>query len=80
MEIERTEAFKRDFQKLPNEIKRRVEKALRLLASNPHHPSLHAKIIDPRVRMWQARATRGHRLYFTMEKGVITLHRVKAHD
>jgi len=80
MEIERTESFKRDFKKLPDRIKRRVEKAIRLLVSNPRHPSLRAKIIDPRFRIWQARVTRSYRLYFTMEEDIITLHRIKRHD
>jgi hypothetical protein len=43
MKISRTDAFKREFQKLPDRIKRSTEKALRLLVTNPHHPSLRVK-------------------------------------
>ncbi len=80
MQIERTESFKRDFKKLPNEIKRRVEKALHLLVSNPRHPSLRTKIVDHNERVWQARATKNYRFYFTIGRGAITLHKVKPHD
>ncbi len=46
MKIIRTDPFKKDFGKLPDDIKRRTEKALKLLAANPFHPfhpSLHIK-------------------------------------
>jgi len=41
MKLARTHLFKNDFLKLPESIKRRSEKALRLLAADPYHPSLH---------------------------------------
>jgi mRNA-degrading endonuclease RelE of RelBE toxin-antitoxin system len=44
-----TEPFKRDFQKLPEAIKRRTEAILRLLLSNPHHPSLRVKKVKGKI-------------------------------
>ncbi|MBI1741840.1 hypothetical protein HYR54_02110 [Candidatus Acetothermia bacterium] len=44
--------------------------------TTPKHPSLRAKIIDQTHRVWQARVTGAFRLYFTVDSGVITLHRV----
>ena len=43
MKIIRTHLFKGDFRKLPDNIKRSAEKALRMLLNDPHHPSLHIK-------------------------------------
>jgi len=49
MKILRTEPFKRDFQKLPDLIKRRTEAALRLWVCNPHHPSLRIKKVKGNI-------------------------------
>jgi len=46
MQIIRTASFLKDFEGLPTDIKRRTEKLLILLATNPFHPfhpSLHIK-------------------------------------
>ncbi|MBI3459532.1 hypothetical protein HY009_01160 [Candidatus Acetothermia bacterium] len=76
MEIQRTHAFERDYRKLPHDVKRRFDKTIIFLVTNPKHPSLRAKIIDQTHRVWQARVTGAFRLYFTVDSGVITLHRV----
>ncbi|MEW6658187.1 MAG: hypothetical protein AB1424_05980 [Thermodesulfobacteriota bacterium] len=65
----RTDPFKRDFQKLPETIKRRTEAAIRLLVSNPHHPSLRVKkvrgeIIKGYDNIFEARITRDYRFFF----------------
>jgi mRNA-degrading endonuclease RelE of RelBE toxin-antitoxin system len=49
MKIVRTDQFKKDFQRLPEAIKRRTETALRLLLSNPHHPSLRIKKVKGNI-------------------------------
>ena len=38
MNIIRTASFLKDFGSLPDDIKRRTEKALKLLTANPFHP------------------------------------------
>ncbi len=40
IEIVFTEEFKRIYKKLPEQIKKKFEKQLRFLVSNPKHPSL----------------------------------------
>jgi len=67
MRIIRSNTFKRRFKKAPEEIQRRTEKALRLLISDLKHPSLRAKVIDERRRIWQARVSRDWRLYLRIE-------------
>jgi hypothetical protein len=44
MKIIRTHLFKDDFQKLPDNIKRGAEKALRMLLNDPHH--LYKRFLD----------------------------------
>jgi len=49
MKFYRTERFKRDYQKLPAEIKKAAQKQLAFLLSNPDHPSLNIRRLqDPR--------------------------------
>ena len=69
MKILRTNPFKRDFQNLPDPIKRRTEKALRLLVSDPHHPSLRVKKVKGELikgfsNVFEARITRNYRFFF----------------
>jgi hypothetical protein len=40
------------------------DKQLRLLATNLHHPSLHAKKYDKSNDRWQARVNKNWRFYF----------------
>ncbi len=79
MEVERTLSFNRDFGQLPQSLKRRVEKALRLLVANPKHPSLEARVVDRRKRIWKAKINGGYRLTFQVKKDIILLRRVGAH-
>ncbi len=64
MEIERTHSFEQDFKKLPDSLKRRIEKALHLIAANFRHPSLRARITDKKRRIWKINIDGGYRLTF----------------
>jgi mRNA interferase RelE/StbE len=78
MKISRTDAFKREFQKLPDRIKRSTEKALRLLVTNPHHPSLRVKKVKGELikgfdNVFEARITRDYRLFFLIDSDCYVL-------
>jgi mRNA-degrading endonuclease RelE of RelBE toxin-antitoxin system len=79
MEIERTESFEQDFGRLSDSVKRRIEKALRLLASDFRHPSLRARITDKKRRIWKANIDGGYRLTFQIVGDTILLRRVGVH-
>jgi mRNA interferase RelE/StbE len=69
MKLIRTDPFKRDFQKLPEHLQRRTETALKLLLTNPHHPSLRVKKVRGELikgfdNVFEARITRDYRLFF----------------
>ena len=52
-----TESFKMDYQKLPQQIQKRVDKRLGFLLKDPSYPSLGCKKMkDPRG-IWEAGAT-----------------------
>jgi len=81
----RTEPFKRDFRRLPEAIKRRTEAALRLLLSNPHHPSLRVKkvrgeIIKGYGNIFEGRITRDYRFFFLIATDAYILLACGKHD
>jgi mRNA interferase RelE/StbE len=85
MKALRTEPFKRDFQRLPDAIKRRTEAALRLLLSNPHHPSLRVKKVRGEImkgfsNIFEARITRDYRFFFLIETEAYILLRCGRHE
>ena len=85
MKISRTEAFKRDFKRLPDLIKRRIEAALRILMSNPHHPSLRIKkvrgeILKGCANIFEGRITRDYRFFFLIETDAYILLRCGRHE
>jgi hypothetical protein len=63
MRLVHTNRFKRDYDDLPEPIKRSTDKALRFLATNPRHWSLRAKKMEGQRdaegrEIWEARVTR----------------------
>lgn len=77
-----TKPFVRDYQDLPEEIQKEVDKALRLLLDNLRHPSLRTKKMQPKSRgVFEARVTQGYRMTFQVDpSAIITMRRVGTHD
>ncbi len=85
MKVIRTEPFKRDFQRLPDAIKRRTEAALGLLMANPHHPSLRIKKVRGKIlkgydNIFEGRITRDYRFFFLIETDAYVLLRCARHE
>lgn len=88
MKIVRTDPFKKDFEKLPDDVKRRTEKSLKLLVEKPYHPfypSLHVKKIQGVVMkgysdIFEGRITRNYRFLFLKEGDAFVLLRCGKHD
>jgi len=74
-----TKPFVRDYRGLPPEIQRRFDKQLGLLLENPRHPSLGARIVDNRRRIWKAKINGGYRFTFQIEGETIILRRIGPH-
>lgn len=76
-----TKPFVRDYQELPEEIQKEVDKALRLLLDNPRHPSLRTKKMQPKGRgIFEARVTQGYRMTFQVNPPDLVMRRVGTHD
>jgi len=79
VKIRRTHSFLKDYKKLPEEIKSRVNKNLTLLFENPRHPSLRLKKLKGTDK-FEIRISKGYRLTLKFEDQVLELRRVGTHD
>ena len=68
MRLEYTNEFKHEYQKLPTEIQKQLNKGLKLFLDNPHHPSLNTKKLKGFENIWQGRINQVYRFTF-MQKG-----------
>ncbi len=80
MKISRTESFKRDLQSLPKEIQARAERAIRVMAENPRHPSLRAKKLQGTADRWEASVTMSYRIVYQLADDTLILRRIGTHD
>jgi len=80
MKLQRTEQFARDFAALPESVKRRAEKQIRLFTENPRHPSLRVKKMEGVGDIWEGRITKGYRFTFQIKAEVCALRRIGMHD
>lgn len=85
MKVVITDPFKKDFKKFPDLIKKRMEKALSLLESNLHHPSLQIKKVKSEVikgydNVFEGRITKSHRFFFLIKSNAYVLLRCGDHD
>ena len=79
MKIRRTNAFLKDYKKLPEEIKPRVDKNLALLFENPRHPSFRFKKLKGTDK-FEIRISKGYRLTLRYQDQILELRRVGTHD
>ncbi len=80
-EIETTERFEEAYSKLPVEIRKKVIKALRLLAADPRHPSLQTRPIQGASGIYEARVDLNYRMtYARLANDVLQIRVVGRHD
>lgn len=65
--------FDKEYEGLPDRIKKKVNKQIIFLLQNFRHPSLHAKKYDETNDIWQARIDRAYRFYFKIEDDLYIL-------
>lgn len=80
MKIQATERFVKEYKRLPQGLQDRVDKALRLLLGNPHHPSLKTKKLKGYENRWEGRVGLHYRFIFTVEADTYILLRIGTHD
>ena len=73
------QVFKKGYQKLPKEMKKRVDKQLAFLVKDIFYPSLKSKKMEG-GDVWEARVSRGYRMTFTRSGDEINMLTVGQHD
>ncbi|MDQ7822575.1 MAG: hypothetical protein RDV48_07235 [Candidatus Eremiobacteraeota bacterium] len=77
LKISRT--FKECYQKLPREIRKKVDKHLRFLRENPIHPSLRLHLIERTGSIWEGYVDASYRFTFEIREDHYYLRAVGAH-
>jgi mRNA-degrading endonuclease RelE of RelBE toxin-antitoxin system len=73
--------FIKAYTRLPVDIRSKVDKALRLLAENPRHPSLRIKPIQGAAGIYEVRVDQSYRMTYERLSGDVLQMRVVAnHD
>ena len=75
-----TKRFERAYRCLPVELRNKTDKALRLLAEDPKHLSLHLKKMQSAPGIWEVRVYRGCRLTLEILSDAFLLRNVGKHD
>ena len=75
-----TSSFIKDYQTLPEDLQKTVDKKLKFFLSNPSHPSLNIKKMQDPRDIWEGRITKGYRFTFQMEGDTCILRRLGTHD
>ena len=80
-EIELTDRFKNAYVELPEQIKKKVQKAIQLLAKDPRHPSLQTKPIQEAKGIYESRVDRNYRMTYERLPGdVLRMRAVGTHN
>ena len=75
-----TGRFKAAYRSLPDTLQKKADKAIKLLAENPRHPSLRLKRIQGTPGIWEARVDRGCRMTLEVHADAYILRNVGKHD
>lgn len=73
-------SFKKDYKKLPEAIKDKVDKQLQLLLENPGHPSLNLHLIRGTEEIWEGYVDYHFRFTFELEGDFFVLRKVGTHN
>ncbi len=79
MKIIFLEKSKKNYQKLPLEIRTKAKKKLILLAENMFHPSLRVKRMSGKA-VWEGSIDRSYRFTFDKEDDVLIIRSIGPHD
>ena len=79
MTFDRTQRFKKQYQKLPQHIQRLTNQKLGFLLENFNHPSLKVKKYKGEKGIWEASITKNYRLTFHIEGDTYVLRQVGTH-
>ena len=72
--------FKKDYKKLPAEIRDKVDKQLAFLMINPEHPSLSLHPVRGTRGIWEGYVDYHYRFTFEVEENYYVLRKVGPHN
>ena len=75
-----TKRFEDAYRALPERLRRKTDKALRLLADNPAHPSLRLKKVQGIRGIWEARIDIGCRMTLEIHPDHYLIRNIGKHD
>lgn len=79
MTIRFAKSFVKDYKKLPDAKRKKVDKAIRQLKTDRQHPALNIRKMVG-VEKWEVRIDYHYRMTFRMYSGVVELSRVGTHE
>ena len=80
MRIYRTSKFKKQYKKLPAEIKNLFQKQLLLFFENSSHNSLGIKKMQGTFDVWEMKITKSYRLTFQKQDEAFIFRNIGTHD
>lgn len=80
MKVRSTKIFIRNYKKLPDKIRTKLDRQISLLRTDFRHPSLHTKKVKGMKGIWEARVDIHYRFTFRVTDDVIRLRKVGPHD
>lgn len=80
IKLQWTKSFKKNYQILPEDIKKRTKKQLRVFIGNPRHPSLRVKKMQDPRDIYEGRITYSYRFTFQVEGEIYILRKIGSHD
>lgn len=75
-----TRRFRSAFAALPEEIQTQARKTYALFRSDPNHPSLRFKKVDPEENVYSVRVGLGYRALGVFEGSMVTWFWIGSHD
>lgn len=80
MKIRRSKRFLKEYIKLPENVRKKLDRKFNQLIQNHQHPSLDTKKMVNRDELWEARIEIHHRLTFEIRDNILILRRVGTHE
>ncbi|MFH1856258.1 MAG: hypothetical protein ABH836_03375 [Candidatus Omnitrophota bacterium] len=80
MHIEATQTFIKLYKNLPEDIKQKTKKALKLFTANPAHPSLGHKKMTGQEDIFEIRISKNYRITYQKIEDTAYLRKIGTHD
>ncbi len=80
MRVQSTPRFDRDYEGLSGDLRDRADRQIKVLLTDPGHPSLRLKKMQGTQVIWEARVTLNCRVTLEMVDDLLILRRVGSHD